>query len=278
MVKNLLIFLLFGGDVQVNANRAPNPPHRTQDRNNGSEATLPVTLPQKDDGPTLQADPNKEERGSKSKPVWIGGMPPKDPFDWTAYYAGLVLTCVGIGGIIVAFCTLKKIERQTAATEKQATHMVTSERPFIMIETRGEKGTEFWIRNCGRSPAQILFIDRLLIPQYPEWIQNKQQYVLPYPPEYGNNYDDNRYEQINLQWLAQGDDRYFASFDPAILEMLPIETKGELNQGGRAVRIYSSVKYRGMFSPNIYHSRFCYGWTPNGGTYMTGPAGYNEYT
>lgn len=191
------------------------------------------------------------------------------------------------GGVSVwaLILTLAAVAEQAVETRKaaeaalkQANHMVASERPFIMVENRGEKGVEFWVRNCGKSPAQILFLANDLTVHYPEWVQSQQQFALPFPPIYGGNYEDDSWEQINLQWIAPGDERRFASFHPESLKELPETFRAELNAAHRVVRIYSSVKYRGMFSSDIYHSRFCYGWSLKNGTYMTGPYSYNRYT
>ena len=56
----------------------------------------------------------------------------------------------------------KAAQDSAAASANQAEYMVASERPFIMVETRGTHGTEFWMKNCGRSPAEIFFLAPLL--------------------------------------------------------------------------------------------------------------------
>lgn len=101
---------------------------------------------------------------------------------------------------------------------------------------------------------------------------------MPYPPQYGKYYEAPGAEQINVQWLAPGDARSFASFDRTELELLRPQLKAEISGGQKRIYIYSAIKYRGMFSTKIFESRFCYGWSPTRGTYMAGPYGYNKYT
>jgi len=216
--------------------------------------------------------------------VHIVSAPQKDRYDKVAVWINAVLAVIGMAGIGIAIGTLLKIKQQTAATEiaavataKQAAHMVASERPFIIVETRGTLNSEFWMKNWGRSPAQILFFDPVLFPHIVDWVQERGEFEMPGKPNYGPHYYDDQWEQINVQWLGPGEERYLTSFSPENLHLLPKEMLSEINMGHRAIRLYASIKYRGMFSPDIYHSRFCYGWGRSG-TYMTGPHGYNQYT
>jgi hypothetical protein len=81
-------------------------------------SALAVALPKKDDTPYLKADSDQgKDAHSPQVVVDVIKMPIRDRFDWITWGGGILLTIVGIGGIIVAVCTLKKIERQTKATE-----------------------------------------------------------------------------------------------------------------------------------------------------------------
>ena len=79
----------------------------------------------------------------------------------------IALFFVGLGGILVAICTLKNIEKQTKATEDQVMHLATSERAWIIVASRFHDGlhpgdqhpvTRFrWeMKNVGSSPARLL--------------------------------------------------------------------------------------------------------------------------
>ena len=171
------------------------------------------------------------------------------------------------------------IQRDAAeAALMQAQHLINSERPFVMVESRGPRGTEFWMRNCGKSPAQILFLDPTLNVDYPEFDQERQTWAMRQPPYYGLHYDDPRAVQINVPWLAPGEERRFTVFDPSLFDLLSDEERSALHSCKRLARIYSAIKYRGIYSVTVFESRFCYGWDQVNGTRMAGDVGYNQYT
>ena len=120
MLKGLAITgVLFAGlFVCVDAQRTSYPTSKTQTSQQPSPSVSQVTV-KKDDAPALQTNTNKEQAGNKDKPLWIA-LPAKDVYDWIAYVANLLLVAVGMAGIVVAACTLVKIERQTEATENAA--------------------------------------------------------------------------------------------------------------------------------------------------------------
>jgi len=78
-------------------------------------------------------------------PVWLG-------------------TLFSLGVWVIALSTLGDIKKQTRiglrtslVAKRSARAYIASERPFVIIETRGEQGYEFWAVNYGKSPAQIIF-------------------------------------------------------------------------------------------------------------------------
>jgi len=88
-------------------------------------------------------------------------------YEWVTWCANIALLLVGAGGILVAVSTLKKIERQTKATEDQARYLTTSERAWIIVSSRfaaelhpGDQETTArfrWdMKNVGKSPARLL--------------------------------------------------------------------------------------------------------------------------
>jgi hypothetical protein len=94
------------------------PEDKTYKGNPPPPPALAVAIPKKDDNPDLKA--NGDEGTNARSPqvdVDVVKMPRRERFDWITWGGGILLTIVGIGGVIVAVCTLKKIERQTKATE-----------------------------------------------------------------------------------------------------------------------------------------------------------------
>ena len=202
-------------------------------------------------------------------------MPDKTWSDWVVFGGNILLVIVGAGGVIVAVCTLRHIENQTVAIKKQAEHMVESERPFLMIEVRGDANSvTFRIWNRGKSPAKILYLDKFLMPEILP-IGEK----LPVIPEYGPAYENAKAgaELVNPDWIAPGENLYVGSYcAKGELAMIP-ENDRSVRQGSHLLWIYNAILYKGLFSEKTYESRYCYR-LGNGSWHMLGPYGYNEYT
>jgi hypothetical protein len=113
------------------------------------------------------------------QPRVIAVNPPPTPQPWTlhekiAWAAYIVLAVLGYAGIMLALSMLRKIERQTAASEAAAVAaqnsaqaallnaqaIIDAERPWILITVEPslhvENGFTVTATNRGRSPAQIV--------------------------------------------------------------------------------------------------------------------------
>jgi len=197
------------------------------------------------------------------------------PTDWLM--VGLTAIYVGI-----SFFGLRAIKRQTdvasaaaEAAKLNAQAVINAERPFILVESRGDRGTEFWIKNCGKSPAQMLHIDPIPKMAWPKFDAAEQEWEMPVPPNYGNAHESG--EQFNVAWLAPGEERCFHSFDPSIFKEFAGTLRAELNQGLRRFYLYHGIKYRGIITKDVFETRYCYAWGARG-FYMAGPYGYNKNT
>jgi hypothetical protein len=84
-------------------------------RGNTSPASaLAIAVPKKDDTPDLKTNGNESANAHPPQvDVDVVKMPRRDRFDWITWGGGILLTIVGIVGVVVAVCTLKKIETQT---------------------------------------------------------------------------------------------------------------------------------------------------------------------
>lgn len=119
-----------------------------------------------------------------------------DVYDWLVFGCSVVLALIGIGGVIVAVVTLRKIERQTKATEDAATaarlnaqSLITSERPWLVGHFTQNGSVEFWestpmkflceIKNEGKTPA-------ILIDAAARAVFNTDGVPLPDEPDYGH--------------------------------------------------------------------------------------------
>ena len=217
----------------------------------------------KDEGATVQCEwTNDESKGFFSRLFTAENTLNIAPF------------LVGLGGVSAALRTLGKIERQTAATETQARRMVKSERPFLMIEVSGDADSVYFkVWNKGRSPAKILYLDKLISPRILP-ISEK----LPSPPEYGAAYEQSKAgaEMVNPDWIAPGSYTCTGIYWPrAELATIP-EDEQAVSSGSSHLWVFGVVVYRGLFGDESYESRYCYR-LGNGSWHMLGPDGYNEY-
>jgi hypothetical protein len=168
--------------------------------------------------------------------VAVGNLPVRDAYDWLIFSCNVALAAIGVIGVCVAVSTLRKIERQTKATEiaaeaalQQAKDMVASERPFIMIDATGFEFVEIRATNRGKSPAQVVYYNSFpnlgtpLISE--EW--NPERH-------YGYGYDIDGMEIINIQWLAPGDSMVVGSYPLSALKRVTRKggKRSELWPGG----------------------------------------------
>lgn len=192
-------------------------------------------------------------------PVWIGGVAA-----FLASVAGLIALKFLRDQIRVGIIAAN-------AAKDSASAYITSERPFVMIETRGDEGYEFWAVNYGRSPAQIIFsnptpfVDTFLLEELPDTLN------------YGLGYENPNARQINVQWIAPGKAYPLGAFDPRIIEAIGEHSTQELIQSIRVMLIYSAFKYRGIHTTDVYMSTYCYRKYPSG-LRMWGAEGWNKYT
>jgi hypothetical protein len=213
---------------------------------------------------TAAQQTNNDPRPRYKKPEWIAVI-----------LTGIYVTITGYY-VVVSHRTMNLILRQgdiakeaADAAKLSAQAVINSERALLLIEWADSAiaQIDFWARNCGRTPCEILHwhIDTA----HPDAGDN-----LPDVPYYGSE----GAEFLHKQWLASGSRVAIASFygeseTPADLWQDVIHSRKRLCYVGR-------VKYRDMFSKEIHETRFCYFWSPveGVGLIMCGPSGYNEHT
>jgi hypothetical protein len=136
MLKYLLIFTLAIYVLPVKTHSQPN---KAQQASKGEKPTLPTAtvVPQDGNSPSIQPQPNNHINAD----VRVVSTPEKDGYERAAFWANIALVVVGIGGIFVAVCTLKKIERQTQASEnatkvaqENMAAVINKERARIRVE------------------------------------------------------------------------------------------------------------------------------------------------
>lgn len=285
MQKMLASFALFLAIFPVQAYAQKNKAQQPSKSDKSSAPTASVAQKQPD---SISLQPKNQEHVKDD--VWVIKTPEKDGLDKAAFAVSVALLGIALFGVIYAKQTLLAIQGQLAEIKaagvqtdkmianagKHADAAINAARPFILVYTKGDLGTEFWMRNCGRSPAQLLHVDPIMKIEYPKFEGAAQDWAMRPTPFYGQHYETG--EQFNVAWLAPGERRCFASIDPNLFKELGPQIIAELTDGIRAIRIYSAIKYRGIITPDVFETRFCYGWGRPRGTYMTGPYGYNKNT
>jgi hypothetical protein len=148
----------------------------------------------------------------------------------------------------------------------------SSERPFLMIEMRGEGRVEFWAVNHGRSPARIIFCNTVPFINAPP--------VEEFPDKlcYGSGWDSDSLIQLNVPWIEPKGEWQIGSFGPTDLKILPSEVIDDISHGRRILFIHSGIKYRGIGDRQSFVSTYCYRRFRDGRMEMYGAYGWNDCT
>jgi hypothetical protein len=204
--------------------------------------------------------------------ISISNCPPL-PESWTlhdkiAWGAGLILVLVGIAGTGIGVCTLLVLRRQTKANWaaakaalKQANHVVTSERAWVLVckialvagaIDRPEGSKQGFVcceaKNFGQTPARVLGFNTLFV-----------EGPIADPE---NTWDERLYdfsEKSIPKWtIVPGIPKPLHESVPGFTgdygDHLPV-----LNNG-RTQFIHGVIRYWDAFSETDRFTRFCYRW------------------
>jgi hypothetical protein len=181
--------------------------------------------------------------------------------EWATFWANLALAGVGIGGIIAAFVTLKKLERQTKATEIAAKSAETSAtaamgvavptlmlHEFVFMLKPFETPQEFFrnsqvaiaVKNFGQSPA---FLKSYSVTFTNEKLPDVPIYPFPYPCDVEDVIDAGR---------------------PRVLGGEPLRAFGFTSEedvhalvaGKKTLIVYGYVCYRDVFGSPLRYMKF----------------------
>lgn len=119
----LAVFLAVGQASSPLPPKASNKPTRAS----GVAQDQPSTNSPKQNRAVVESAPNE-------RAIRVVSLPPRSTGDSIALACTIVLTLVGIVGIIAAFGTLKVIRKQTSAIERQADAMINAERAWVMVD------------------------------------------------------------------------------------------------------------------------------------------------
>jgi hypothetical protein len=132
----MLVFALAFSIFPVQANAQSNKTQSASHKNEPHSPAPPVAT-QQGNGPDLQGEGSNHVTAN----VRIVSTPQKDGYDIAAFWANITLAALGVGGIVVAVCTLCILRRQTKASWiaakaalKQSNHMIASERAWMAVQ------------------------------------------------------------------------------------------------------------------------------------------------
>jgi hypothetical protein len=221
-----------------------------------ADSTAPAAV-QEHHGSNPQQGPPQNQATNEPKSMRII-LPPKDKYDYIAFSANLLLVAVGIGGIIVAVCTLKKIERQTTATEiaasaasKSADIAANAERAWIVtaqarfvpdMPDLAEKGAPIKskvlveLHNAGRSPAEIVraHVVTFLFPR---------EFQLNNVPLYGETPDEYAIRAMPGEFFPSGE-KHWMNCRILEAEFLTKEDREDVNTGAKRLFCYGKIEYK----------------------------------
>lgn len=211
-----------------------------------------------------------------------------------AWAANSLLAIVGYIGVIIAVSTLKKIERQTQATEAAAQAatdsanasllyakaLASAERPWILItiERSPKLNNSFHIMatNRGRAPAQLLsapahitiVTDETYLPTDPVY-EKAEATALPSPSILLPG------ESALIQPISRDDLRWICKTEDSLRRIELWEEK---------VFVYGKILYTNLVTPHdkqTHETRWCC-WYVHGENssdlVLTGPSAYNKHT
>lgn len=200
----------------------------------------------------------------------------------------IALVGVGIGGIWVAICTLKDIQKQTRYLRKSviasrrnaqaallnAQAVIHAQRPWVTFFAEHSNGSyNFKAGNLGKSPARIIGYSHCIVYEHPS--------NLPDDPPYGTE------QSPKLDFLMPGEnfggpEIEIITVTPAFTMGMDEERKRQLNDREVAIIVLLKISYEDIGNPdpstNMHETSMCFDWTPGLDFKVSGPPEYNRHT
>jgi hypothetical protein len=198
--------------------------------------------------------------------VTVSELPPvmtRGGFDWSTL-ANCLLVAVGIGGIVVAVATLRKIERQTKAAENSASAALLSAQAFrdterarmtVLASSLGNLSLQFNARNIGRANAKV--IDACGYCAF-----HSVGETLPQNPIY---LEENKSGWDFVEWVGTGADfqlterKKDGSEAPYLIaDLSETAMRNNIQYHGCSMWVFGRIVYFDGISPNERESRYCF--------------------
>ena len=276
MLKILAIFTLFLLVFPMQTNAQTHKAKKTAQSENPTSTAVPVAAQQPGG-----ADLKPEQQNHVDADVWVKHTPEKDAYDKASVWVNVCLGVIGIGGIVVAIFTLKKVERQTKATEDSAKAsflnvqaLVNAERARIGFDVR-EMGRSFGIdgKNVGKTAAKITYAHGFSM------ILSANE-TLPLTPCYvGQPDDDSEWIGPDVTFdLLTGTDRY-----GFIADLSDTDLCFNIRDKKSVLWVFGCIRYFDGVSEETRDKRFCFATSVSGNpleTYLfsAGPEAYRKDT
>ncbi len=194
--------------------------------------------------------------------------------------AAVVQMVVTIIGVPLLLLTLRANSRAAKAAAdsaeaalKSAEILVNSERPWLLVEWEGDliQGFSFWLRNAGKTPAKVIWLDPLITGQLIAIGS-----TLPEPPRYGYGFAEGG-QLVNARWIAPGGRDQIGLFDSFGVYGKFDGSSTHFEAGLNRLFLYGAIKYADTLTDREHRTHFCYR-LGNYQLFLDGPPGYNELT
>lgn len=102
---------------QISTHHTCKPSKETRSSQQSADAPSVPAIRQQVAEDNLKPDAGQEDRGRRDKPVWVSND--RGIWDWIAYAGNLILSFVGVLGVIAAVFTLLLIKKQAGEMKLQ---------------------------------------------------------------------------------------------------------------------------------------------------------------
>jgi hypothetical protein len=267
MLKGLAILVLGLAVIPLQTHAKANETNQAA-KSKEQSSPAPGIAQQQDNRQNLQARASEPVNAD----VRVISTPKKDDYDIAGFWATMTLVLVGIGGILVASFTLRKIKIQAeemtlqrvameetlTAIKRQADMMENAERArmTIIVSRLGNFSFAFRAKNIGKTSAKVTYARGFSafvcrgesLPEIPTYVSNAP---IGHEP---------------VQWVGPGDDVELVrrQDDGKCVPMLIADlseqsTRANIGSHGHSLWVYGRILYLDGISPIERDFRFCYG-------------------
>jgi hypothetical protein len=270
VLKSLAILALAFYILPMQTHAQSNETQHAPKSDKPSPSAPPPVVPKQNNSPNLQPETEKHVNAD----VRVVSAPSKDGYDIAAFWIGAALAIVGVIGIIFAAITLRKIERQTRATEDSVKAQIGADRPWMIpritqpvddevTSTEEPDWTlpiELTFTNLGKTPA---IVTGCIAEPSSETIKDRTKTRAPTlildlvePPEYENKYGRPGQPDAFAPGAIYVSGERFSLYLEMSKDTL-LRERVAWKAGEKCLCMKGFLEYQDVFG-KIYRTRFCY--------------------